>query len=115
ISADNPSNSPDNWHSASETIGFATPSRKNSQSYKPEAEGTLTLSSPTFSPDGDGFEDVLLLTYEVDAPDLLGQITIYDDKGRKVKILMESHLLGAEGTVKWDGVTDQGDKAAIGP
>lgn len=115
ISPDMPSNSSDSWHSASETIGFATPGRVNSQEAKPKGEGTLTLSSKTISPDEDGFEDVLLLTYQVDSPDLLGSITIYDDRGRVVKTLVISHLLGSEGTFKWAGTTDDDQKANIGP
>src|SRR5690554_6178096 len=39
FSADQPSNSASNWHSASETIGFATPRRKNSQDMKTGEEG----------------------------------------------------------------------------
>ncbi|PWH85600.1 lamin tail domain-containing protein [Brumimicrobium oceani] len=116
FSADEPSNSSSNWHSASETVGFATPGRINSQDMKPnQEEGTLSLSSKSFSPDGDGFEDVLLLTYEVSSPDLLGDLIIYDDKGRVIKTLLKRELLGGTGTVKWEGTREDGTKAAIGP
>src|SRR5690554_3363566 len=116
FSADEPSNSASNWHSASETIGFATPGRINSQDMKPGEEGgTLTLSSNSFSPDGDGFEDALILTYEVSSPDLLGDLIIYDDKGRLIKVLFQKELLGGKGSVKWEGTKGDGTKAAIGP
>ncbi|WP_107037420.1 lamin tail domain-containing protein [Brumimicrobium mesophilum] len=116
FSADEPSNSESNWHSASETVGFATPGRVNSQAMKPNQEGgTLSLSSKSFSPDGDGFEDVLLLTYEVSSPDLLGDLIIYDDKGRVIKTLFKRELLGGTGTVKWEGTREDGTKASIGP
>jgi len=116
FSADQPSNTASNWHSASETIGFATPGKENSQAMKPGQEGgTLTLSSNSFSPDGDGFEDVLLLTYEISSPDLLGDLVIYDDKGRMIKTLFRNHLLGGTGIVKWEGTKEDGTKASIGP
>ncbi|RYM35494.1 hypothetical protein ERX46_00450 [Brumimicrobium glaciale] len=116
FSAEQPSNTASNWHSASETIGFATPGKVNSQDMKPGEEGgTLTLSSKSFSPDGDGFQDVLLLTYEVSSPDLLGDLVIYDDKGRIIKTLFKRHLLGGTGIVKWEGTREDGTKAAIGP
>ena len=114
--AEQPSNLSSNWHSASETVGYATPGGRNSQAMTVTNEGgTLSLSSKTFSPDGDGFEDALLLTYEVNAPDLLGSIVVYDDKGRKIKTLLDRELLGGEGIVKWEGTKEDGTKASIGP
>ncbi|HLV42194.1 MAG TPA: lamin tail domain-containing protein, partial [Brumimicrobium sp.] len=116
FSADQPSNSASNWHSASETIGFATPGRKNSQAMKPNQEGgTLSLSSKSFSPDGDGFEDVLIISYDVSSPDLLGDLVIYDDKGRLIKTLFKRELLGGKGSVKWEGTKEDGTKASVGP
>lgn len=116
FSPDGPSNDSSNWHSASETVGFATPGRVNSQNIQPGNEGgTLNLSSKTFSPDNDGFEDALILTYTLTSPEMIGNMTVYDDKGRKIKTLMEQHLLGNEGMVKWEGTKDNGTKAAIGP
>lgn len=110
-----PSNDENNWHSAAEPVGFATPGRENSQINNVSAEGTLTLSSNSFSPDNDGFEDVLLITYELTDPQMLGKLVIYDDVGRKTKELFSNHLLGNKGTVKWDGVREDGNKASIGP
>lgn len=116
FSAKGASNDASNWHSASETIGFATPGARNSQNMTPNNDGgTLSLSSKTFSPDGDGYEDVLLISYEVTSPDLIGTITVYDDKGRAITTLMERELLGGKGTVKWEGTKDNGKKAPIGP
>lgn len=116
FAADQPSDQSSSWHSASETVGFATPGGRNSQAMTIANEGgTLSLSSNTFSPDGDGFEDVLLLTYEVNSPDLLGSITVYDDKGRKIKTLLNRELLGGAGNVKWEGTKEDGTKASIGP
>ncbi|MEX1193097.1 MAG: lamin tail domain-containing protein [Brumimicrobium sp.] len=110
-----PSNDENNWHSASETVGFATPGIKNSQAASPNSGGTVSLSSKSFSPDNDGHEDVLLITYEVDEPTMLGDLVIYDDMGRKVRTLMSSHLLGERGVIKWDGLRDDENKASIGP
>lgn len=110
-----PSNDENNWHSASETVGFATPGIKNSQAASPNSGGTISLSSNSFSPDSDGFEDVLLITYEVDQPTMLGDLVIYDDMGRKVRTLFTSHLLGERGVIKWDGLRDDDNKASVGP
>jgi hypothetical protein len=111
---DLPSNDKNNWHSASETVGFATPGRENSQTHNVGVDGALTLSTNTFSPDNDGFEDVLLIRYELTEPELLGDLVVYDDKGRKIRTLMDNELLGIEGVIKWDGVRDDNTKASIG-
>lgn len=110
-----PSNDENNWHSASETVGFATPGTKNSQAASPNSGGTISLTSNSFSPDNDGFQDALLITYEVDQPTMLGDMVIYDDMGRKVRTLLSSHLLGERGVIKWDGLRDDENKASIGP
>ena len=112
---DGPSNDKNNWHSASETVGFATPGRTNSQINRVSAEGKLSLSGNSFSPDHDGIEDVLLITYQLTDPEMVGSLKVYDDKGRLTATLLSNHLMGIEGTIKWDGVRDDGNKASIGP
>jgi hypothetical protein len=112
---DGPSNDENNWHSAAESVSFATPGRINSQINNVTAEGTLTLSNNSFSPDNDGFQDVLLITWELTDPEMLGKMVVYDDVGRKTKTLFSDYLLGNTGTVKWDGVKEDGTKASIGP
>ena len=108
------SNSEFNWSSAAEDVGFATPGRINSQFMSAISSGTLTLTNDVFSPDNDGFEDVLLVSYEMNEPGLLGKVQIFDDRGRLVRKLFSSELLGTNGTFSWDGLTDDQVKASIG-
>lgn len=116
FSPEMPSNSASSWHSASQAVNFGTPGRVNSEDIKPGQEGgSLSLSSLTFSPDGDGFEDVVLITYKVTSANLLGNLTIYDDKGRMIKKLFSRRLLDTKETIKWDGIRENGLKASIGP
>jgi len=44
----------------------------------------------------------------------LATINIFDAKGRLVKTLFENELLALEGTLKWNGLTNDGRKARIG-
>jgi hypothetical protein len=103
-----------NWHSAAEEIGFATPGRVNSQFLSAISNGTITLTNDVFSPDNDGFEDVLQISYEMTESVLLGKATIFDDRGRLVRKLFSNELLGSKGTFTWDGLTDNQVKASIG-
>ncbi len=116
LSYTRPTNEPGNWSSASERVGFATPGYVNSQ-FLPEgrASAQFELQDEVFSPDNDGFEDVLLINYALDGPDYLATIRIYDRRGRLIRGLTNNLLLGTEGTLSWDGTTDDRSKARIGP
>lgn len=108
------SNDKNNWHTASENIGFATPGRENSQILYGENDGVINLTNPTFSPDNDGFEDVLQINYEMINAGMLATISVFDDRGREIKKLVKSELIGSKGTFTWDGVTNDNQKASIG-
>lgn len=103
-----------NWHTAAEAIGFGTPGRENSQYYPAVSSGELSFTSETFSPDNDGFEDVMQINYELETNGLVGNLKIYDDRGRLIRDLVKSELLSPKGTIVWDGVDDFNNKASIG-
>jgi hypothetical protein len=103
-----------NWHSAAEDIGFATPGRINSQFLVAVSNGAISLTNDVFSPDNDGFEDVLQISYQMNESGLLGKSTIFDDRGRLIRKLFGNELLGSNGTFTWDGLTDNHVKASIG-
>ncbi len=110
-----PSNDETNWHSASELVGFATPTIKNSQyTVSEEATTELMVEPEIFSPDNDGFEDVLTLSYKMDASGYVGNITIFDAQGRTIRQLMQNELLGIDGFISWDGLNNNREKARIG-
>jgi hypothetical protein len=103
-----------NWHSAAEDVGFATPGRKNSQ-YRPAvSNGEITFTEDIFSPDNDGYQDILQVTYNLTNSGLLGKAQIFDDRGRLVRTIFTNELVGSSGTFTWDGTTDQQVKASIG-
>ena len=110
-----PVNDMGNWHSAAETVGFGTPGLENSQYYPTSgADGEVSMDPEIFSPDNDGYNDVLNINYRFTAPGYVGTIRIYDSNGRPVRELATNELLSNEGTFTWDGTTDKGEKARIG-
>lgn len=109
------SNDRNNWHTAAESVGFGTPGGENSQYFPALTNGTFNYTSETVSPDNDGFEDVLQINYEMNGPGYVGTFTIYDDRGRMVATVIDNELLSTSGTLSWQGVTDNGTKASIGP
>ncbi|MFN4122827.1 MAG: lamin tail domain-containing protein [Flavobacteriales bacterium] len=105
-----------NWTSAAQSAGFGTPAFRNSQfSESPQSEaGSITVAPEVFSPDNDGFDDVLNITYTFDGPGFSGSITIFDSRGRLIRNLVRTQVLGTSGTYSWDGTKDNGDKAPVG-
>ncbi len=116
LSPQAPTREAGNWHSAAAAAGFATPTAPNSQrrGAVPAGESFFQLAGKTFSPDGDGFEDVLLIDYRADQPGYVLNLRVFDAEGRPVRTLAGNLLLGTEGVLKWDGADDQGRKARIG-
>lgn len=108
-------NNKSNWHSAAESVGFATPAAQNSQWIDGGYSDGFTLSSDIFSPDNDGYNDVLSINYTLEKEGMLANVNIYDGAGRVVKQLIKNELLGSSGQMLWDGVNDNNQKAAIGP
>lgn len=105
-----------NWQSAAQSVNYGTPGYQNSQFFENTTvvDDKFTLADNTFSPDEDGFQDFLLINYELDQTDYVANISIYDANGRLVRILTRNELLGTNGTLKWDGTNDEGTKARMG-
>lgn len=114
INYDNPSQDETNWHSAAENVGGATPAYKNSQYTNGEGGSEITISPEVFSPDNDGYNDVLTISYAFDFAGMIGNVQIYDSRGRLEKALVRNELLATSGTFFWDGINDDKLKARIG-
>ena len=108
------SNDAFNWHSAAQDIGFGTPGIKNSQFISAVYSGDFSFTSPIFSPDNDGYEDVLQVNYMLEKEGLLGHVQIFDNMGRPIKDLFQNELLGSTGTFTWDGMNNKQQKSPIG-
>ena len=116
LDPDRPTSDNSNWHSAAEAVGFATPGYQNSQfAPAPEARGELTIDPAIFSPDNDGYQDVLTISYRFDEPGFVGTMKVFDIAGREVRTLMNNELLGTSGAVSWNGLMEGNDLARIGP
>ena len=109
-----PTQSNDNWHTASESSGWGTPGFENSQKLKVSPESEVQLSKAIFSPDNDGYQDVLEIEYQFDTPDNVMDIVVYNSDGQPIRILKDNFFPGQKGSVIWDGTTDEGTKAYVG-
>ncbi len=115
LSTETDANNPENWHSASSAAGFATPGYANSNGVILGGSGnTFSLDKKIFSPDGDGFEDLIFLNYVFDKPGYVININIFDANGRFILNLEESLIPSLEGFVKWDGLNMDSRRTPIG-
>lgn len=104
-----------NWHSAAETVGFATPGYLNSHvSMAGDFNTGLQLSPRMFSPDNDGYQDILDVCVSGLNPGFLISAAVYDARGRLVKQLL-NNVYGENNTCFiWDGSTGSNAKAPVG-
>ncbi len=104
-----------NWHSAAQSVGFATPTFQNSQYSKfLYLEDPITIFPEIFSPDNDGYNDVLNIGYKFATSGYIANVSIFDAKGKFIKQLIKNELLGTEGGFMWNGIDDANQKALIG-
>lgn len=106
---------PSNWHSASTSVGYATPGYQNSQFVDVTAStSTLELQSKTFSPDADGYEDLLIVSYNFNTNGNVLNGYVYDLSGRLIYQAINNEVLSTSGSVNWDGIIDNGTKIPVG-
>jgi hypothetical protein len=106
---------PGNWHSAASIVGYATPGRQNSQSLPSSHSGEKLMVEPrVFSPNNDGYHDLLVISTEMEEAGSVIRIWITRPDGASVRILVNNHLAGASSQYTWDGRDEEGGMATEG-
>ncbi len=115
INAEAPSQDEHNWHSASSTAGYGTPTYKNSQS-APDViiAGEFNISPKIISPNNDGINDNAIIHYSFAESGNVCSIMIFNDAGTPVRKLAENQLCGTSGYFVWDGLNDKNQRLTNG-
>lgn len=110
-----PTQNPDNWHSAATSVGYGTPTYKNSQ-YRIDlqATGQITVTPEIISPDNDGMDDFATIDYLFPTAGYVANITIFDAAGRAVRYLQRNALCGIKGSYRWDGLGEKNQPLPVG-
>jgi hypothetical protein len=104
-----------NFHSAASSVGYGTPTYKNSQNrIDATVQGDITISPAIVSPDNDGLDDFATIQYSFPEPGYVANITIFDAAGRAVRFLERNTLAGVKGYYRWDGLGEKQQKLPIG-
>jgi len=115
ISIQRPGSESANWHSAASIVGYATPGEENSQVVKhPLQEKMLSVEPEVFSPDNDGYQDLLNIRFTTQSLGWVIRLWISDLSGRLTRTLANNHIAGPSVMYGWDGETDQGRMATEG-
>ena len=109
ISFEGNSNQPDNWKSAAETVKFATPGYKNSQSVSTTFKSSIEVTPPILTPNNDGQDDFCQIVFKLEMPTQAISIKVYNLNGQLVKIVANNALISPEGFFIWDGTDQQGN------
>jgi hypothetical protein len=104
-----------NWTSAASSAGFATPGFQNSQ-FRADlsVQGTVTAYPKIFSPDNSGIDDFTTISCRFNEPGYVVNVTLFDDKGRRVRHLTRNATIGNSANFRWDGTDDQQRKLPEG-
>jgi hypothetical protein len=99
------------WGGSFDSSG-STPGRPNSYFYPRSSSIALDVDPDPFSPDGDGFEDVTVISFNPPDGEVF-ELAVYDISGRKVKTFFDGEA-ALPGEITWDGRGDDGRRLPIG-
>jgi len=97
------------WTSAGSSVDYGTPGTRNSQfTGDIEADGVLFLDPVHFSPDGDGWEDLMVIGVNRIGEEEVYDLVISDLEGRIIRRIIDSAIPGEEDLYTWDGTDENG-------
>ena len=103
-----------NWTSASEQMQYGTPGSKNSQHANFSSTLDFEMSSDYLSPNGDGYQDALIIEYKSSKPGEIASLYIFDKAGQLIKTVADKSILGDSNQFIWKVDNDQKSKVDYG-
>ena len=94
-----------NWHSASSSAHYGTPTYINSQYIHVDTTiNSINIKPTYFSPDNNGIDDILSIQYNFSKPGTLISIIAFDINGMMICKIADNQLCGSSGSFIWDGL-----------
>ncbi len=102
------------WTSSSFSDGYATPGCENSNFIKKEIiENRFNLKNKIISPNSDGYQDQLVIHYNLPNTHWTAKISVINSSGVILHIIHPNILLGRNGFINWNGILE--NKSTIKP
>ena len=114
ISAGVATNELANWTSAGSASGFATPGFRNSAAYVAGVTDRAVQVTPRVFTPIIGQPNFAEISYQLEKPGCIATVNICDSRGLIVRHLANSAVVGATGTLRWEGDRDDGTRAQTG-
>jgi hypothetical protein len=102
------SSQPDKWTSAAESAGFGTPGLPNSQRSFPAGSGNFSISQHWFTPNNDGRDDYITLSYTLPEAGYYVTMLIFAESGAKMAQPFANYYVEQSGTIVWQGDDEEG-------
>ena len=110
-----PSDDINNWHSSAQSNNYATPGYSNSSRIDQSASEEIIYIEPkVFSPDGDAYNDLFFIHYDLPKAGFIANVDVFTDKGIFIVHLSLNEVLGTSGFIAWDGTNYNGTIASVG-
>lgn len=109
-----PSNEKTSWSTCVSQMG-GTPGKRNSIYVERSTKSSnLKIEPNPFSPDGDGFDDFTIISYNFNTSYIRMRIRIFDMMGRQIAVPVDNVILPSSGNVVWDGRDNSGRVVRFG-
>lgn len=109
-----PTQNPHNWQTAASTVGYGSPTQRNSQYHLIQTTESMELSTRILSPKRDGRDDILQILYRSDVGGNRIRLRIFHSSGTVVRELANQLLMGTQAVFTWDGLDDRGNSLPVG-
>lgn len=105
----------DNWHSASATESYATPTSVNSQIInQEESKSWIQIDQDIVHSDNNGRDDFLHIKYQFDEPGTLLSIYLFNQQGTIICKIINNLMCGRNGVFNWKGIDNQNNYVSSG-
>ena len=97
-----PAQDPSNWHSTSYIQDFATPALPNSHHIDGSTNGEMHLSSRLLTPNNDGLDDLLSISFNLPDKGWICTLTVFDIYGREMCTLLDNRTIRSNDILTWN-------------
>lgn len=103
-----------NWSTCTSFDGGSPGSLNSIAHTAPIEQPSLGFAPNPFSPDGDGYDDFVIIQFAPPPGSYSFSLRVFDTDGRLIRRLATNEPAGRSGSVVWDGMDDFRQKARIG-